>query len=221
MRPLSEIVFSSKCVRAGLAVAAVAALFILQAYSLSVSRPEVELFQLKSLEPKRQNQPKRESKKPAETELKAVYGAASEALPVDIPAHSASDFSIPEYSLSSSQGKIDEFSFAAFSAPSGEDMDVEFFDIDMLDKVPKRLDNVRVEYPRQMLKRGVEGEVDLLVVIDTSGSIVVEKVIKATNKFFRDSAVEAASRFVYEPPTKNGKIVKARFVLPIPFRIVR
>jgi protein TonB len=91
----------------------------------------------------------------------------------------------------------------------------------MLDKTPKRVDTTAVEYPKRMLKLGVEGDVRLLVLILDNGEVRVEKVLNSTNNFFSESAVAAASRFIYETPLRNGKPVKARFVLPIPFRIVK
>ena len=95
------------------------------------------------------------------------------------------------------------------------------FDFGSLDKTPKRLSKAKVSYPAEMLRRGIEGDVELSIIIEKDGSVRVEKVISSSSEAFEKSALEAASKLIYEPPTKGGKPVRARFTLPVPFRISR
>ena len=72
-----------------------------------------------------------------------------------------------------------------------------------------------------MLRRGVEGEVRLNVIIDEQGNIEVESVVSSTNSRFEESAIASASKLKYEIPLRGGKPVRAKFVLPIPFKILK
>jgi len=103
-------------------------------------------------------------------------------------------------------------------APSAE---ISAFELSELDKIPRRLNSVHVRYPKSLLDRGEEGDVRLIVIIDEDGNTEVESVEKSSNELFTTAAVEAARKLKYETPTKNGEPVRARFVLPMPFRIQR
>ena len=70
-----------------------------------------------------------------------------------------------------------------------------------------------------MFKRGISGEARLLVEIDENGSVKVLDVERCTNTLFAEAAKEAVSKFLYESPMKNGKKVRAQFILPVPFKI--
>lgn len=201
-----------------LAAFAVAALFVLQTRSLSPRRAvpkPVKVYSARSDSAKTRRPPA-----PA-ADFRALASSSQNFLPVEAPSVSASAFSIPAVCAVAPAPRGADFSAALFGAPEESNFSSEIFGVDMLDKIPRRLNSVMPAYPRQMLRRGVEGEVSLSVVIDQSGALSVEGVVSATNDFFRDSAVEAARKFVYEPPTRNGKPVRARFVLPIPFKISR
>ncbi len=95
------------------------------------------------------------------------------------------------------------------------------FELDSLDKIPRRLNSVKINYPRDLLRRGVEGEVKLNVIIDEYGTVDVESVEFSSDKKFESAAVSAASKLKYEVPMRGGKPVRARFVLPIPFKILK
>ena len=98
---------------------------------------------------------------------------------------------------------------------------MQIFELASLDKIPKRLNSVKINYPKNLLKRGIQGTVVLVVVIDENGFLSVEKVEKSDYAEFSEQAVDAAQKLRYEPPTINGKPVRARFTLPIPFRILK
>jgi protein TonB len=70
-----------------------------------------------------------------------------------------------------------------------------------------------------MLAAHIEGLVRILVLLDTRGRVTVQKVIEADREEFEQPAIESAERFVYDPPTKNGRPVNTEFILPIRFAI--
>ena len=198
------------------AIVVVSGLFILQALSIS-KESSLKLVKIHTASlPKKQKQVEQTYENVAFNSHS--WGRSQRILTVSVPSVSASDFTLPatDFILQNHSG---DFAIALFDSALGQSFDIEVFDLNMLDSIPKRLDKTKIHYPRQMFKHNVEGEVKLLVVIDESGALSVEKVLSSTNDFFKDCALAAAEKFVYETPTRAGKPVKARFVLPIPFRI--
>jgi hypothetical protein len=70
------------------------------------------------------------------------------------------------------------FEITSFGVDVGElgNSDIVVFELSGLDKIPRRLNNVHVKYPADMLRRGIEGEVRLNVIIDELGNLEVESV---------------------------------------------
>ena len=97
----------------------------------------------------------------------------------------------------------------SFGGTGGASLDADFFG------------STKVRYPPKMLSRGAEGEVRLNVVVDESGNTQVDSVEYASRPEFVECAVAAASKFRYESPKKNGRAVRAKFILPIPFKILK
>jgi len=112
------------------------------------------------------------------------------------------------------------FEISGFSGSVSEiSTTLSTFDIASLDSVPRRIRNADIKYPKELLRRGVEGDVVLNVIIDEDGFVHVESVAKSTNKLFESAAVEGASKLRYQSPKKDGVAARAKFALPIPFRI--
>lgn len=85
---------------------------------------------------------------------------------------------------------------------------------------PKLLESAKIKYPQKLKDQGREGLVELLVEIDARGRVEVAGVKSSTHPLFTKAAVEAVSRFRYEPPAELGEGVRARFILPVPFKIL-
>lgn len=216
---------------AALAACAVAALFALQAYSIASFAPQkTEYIRLDFRE---QPAPKPQPRLSANSDfgggakipqIGSTQSFAVEFPQIDSAALRLSRPDLSKFARAATDGSGSGFgggSFAILGSQTLSDSDLssDVFALDMLDKIPRRLDTTAVEYPKQMLRRGVEGDVELLVFIDRTGVVTVEKIVSATNKYFGESAAAAADKFVYEPPMRKGRAVCARFVLPIPFRI--
>ncbi len=138
---------------------------------------------------------------------------------IETPALDFKSLDVGEPNLSVAVGfSISSFGAGNFSGDSGK---IIAFALDSLDKIPARLNSVKINYPRDLLRRGVEGEVRLNVIIDEAGNLQVDSVASSTNTAFESAAIVAASKLKYETPTRNGKPVRACFILPIPFKIIR
>ena len=70
------------------------------------------------------------------------------------------------------------------------------------------------------MRRGLEGEVKLLVLIDEKGKVRVLDVVSSTHPEFVEPSRRAAEDSIYEPPKRNGETVKVQFYLPIRFSLL-
>ena len=87
-------------------------------------------------------------------------------------------------------------------------------------ELPKLLESAKIKYPQKLKDQGREGLVELLIEIDARGRVEVAGVKSSTHPLFTKAAVEAVSRFRYEPPAELGEDGRARFILPVPFKIL-
>ncbi len=134
----------------------------------------------------------------------------------------ALDFSVERPDVSISKlGVPHGASLADFEISNDSISQITVFELSELDKIPRRLREVHVNYPASLLRRGMEGEVVLKVEITPEGSVEVESVVSSTNQLFERAAIDAVKKLKYESPMKNGERVRAKFILPIPFKILK
>ena len=111
------------------------------------------------------------------------------------------------------------FSVAGFDVAGDTAAEIETFEISDLDKTPRLLKGVRPRHPSKLLREGVEGKVRLRVLLDETGRVQVQSVLSSSMSAFERPAIQAAEKFRYTPPTKNGQPARTVFVLPIRFQI--
>lgn len=113
------------------------------------------------------------------------------------------------------------FSLAGFNPiPEGFGKDL-VFDLHDLDRNPSVLKRGRLRYPSNLKRLGLEGEVRLLIQIDEKGRVKVLEVVSSTHPDFVRPSREAAENSVYEPPRRNGEVVKVQFYLPVRFSLLK
>jgi TonB family protein len=95
------------------------------------------------------------------------------------------------------------------------------FELHQLDQRPMALRKSSLRYPPHLKRKGIEGEVRLLVQIDEKGILRVESLISSDHPDFVPPSVEAAEETPYSIPTYDGKPVKTQFVLPVHFTIIK
>ncbi len=164
---------------------------------------------------------------------KVNFSGAQMGTAVDGALSSAAGFSIDRTQLLGSNFKMQSLPAAAIDPAggisgidgldAGASLDVGaglgVFELSSLDSIPRRLGKAAVRYPESLLRRGVEGVVRLSVIIDETGALEVLGVESSSDDLFTESALEAAKKLRYEIPMKNGAPVRAKFILPIPFKI--
>jgi len=113
------------------------------------------------------------------------------------------------------------FSLANYNpAPTGFAGEMVFSMHD-LDRNPAVLKRGSLIYPSQLRRKGLEGEVKLLVQINEQGRVKVLETVSSTHPDFIEPSRKAAEGSVYEPPTRNGKAVKVEFYLPVRFSMLK
>jgi len=116
--------------------------------------------------------------------------------------------------------KVGAITIPSFNATAGTPgTGVRLFELKELDRVPRRLRTVMPVYPHELRKAGVSGEVVLLVIIDASGRVEVERVVSSTHREFEAAAVKAAQQCVFVSPLRAGQRVSARYTWHIPFEL--
>tara|TARA_B100001248_G_scaffold260204_1_gene247812 strand:- start:129 stop:818 length:690 start_codon:yes stop_codon:yes gene_type:complete len=112
------------------------------------------------------------------------------------------------------------FTLASYDpAPDGLGQDL-VFSLHELDRNPSIIKRGKLAYPSHLKRRGLEGEVKLLVQIDEKGKVSVIEVVSASHPDFAESSKIAAESSVYEPPMRNGEPVMTQFYLPIRFTLL-
>ena len=94
------------------------------------------------------------------------------------------------------------------------------FALHELDRTQNVLKRGVLRYPTRLKRRGVEGEVKLLIQIDESGKVKVLEVVSSTHPDFVEPSKRAAEGSFYEAPTRNGEAVKVQFYLPVRYSLL-
>lgn len=112
------------------------------------------------------------------------------------------------------------FDLDAFSSAINTGEELQIFDVIELDRTPRLIKRVLPEYPQELQVQEVTGSVSLVIIIDQKGEVTVESVAdwSGSRKFIQPTRI-ALSRCRFEVPTKDGKPVRARYKITIPFQI--
>jgi protein TonB len=91
------------------------------------------------------------------------------------------------------------------------------FNIDEVDEKPRALRMVQPVYPAALQRRGIQGKVYLILVIDAAGNVHAPRVERSTNVEFEQPALDAVRRWKFSPGKRAGEAVKVRVRLPLEF----
>jgi protein TonB len=75
------------------------------------------------------------------------------------------------------------------------------------DSDPETADEIRIPYPDEARKAGIEGTVRLRIVVDNEGRVVDAKVLNGPGYGLDQAAREAIKKFRFKPAMKNGEAV--------------
>jgi protein TonB len=115
-----------------------------------------------------------------------------------------------------------DFSLDLSLAPESQpQLDEEMvFELSQVDQPPRPLVKVAPFYPLSARAKGIEGKVELVLVVQTDGSV---SDIEVTDSFpgnvFVQAALRAVRQWRFKPGTKDGQPVATRVRLPLRFQL--
>lgn len=107
--------------------------------------------------------------------------------------------------------------------PENRDMSqfrgMQVFDIKNLDQQPQARVRTPPQYPFEMRRAGVTGEVTVDFIVDTNGDVQNAYALKSTQREFEQPAVAAVSKWKFKPGRKGGRNVNTHMQVPIVFTL--
>ncbi len=88
----------------------------------------------------------------------------------------------------------------AYAAP-------KYTPIYQVDSEPRVMSEVKIPYPEEARRAGIEGTVTLSITIDNEGKVVAAKVLKGAGYGLDEAALTAIKRFRFKPAIKGGEAV--------------
>ena len=93
------------------------------------------------------------------------------------------------------------------------------FDISELEQQPLPKHQTRPKYPFDLRRTGVSGEVVVDFIVDDQGNVVNAYALRSSNTGFEVAAVEAVSKWRFQPGRRNGAAVHTHMQIPIVFSV--
>lgn len=107
--------------------------------------------------------------------------------------------------------------------PENRDMSqfrgMKVFNIADLDQQPVPRVRTPPQYPFEMRRAGVTGEVTVDFIVDTNGDVQNAYAIKSTQREFEQAAVQAVSKWKFKAGRKGGRYVNTHMQVPIVFTL--
>jgi protein TonB len=96
---------------------------------------------------------------------------------------------------------------------------IEVFDISKLDQQPVAKFQARPQFPFEMRRAGISGEVLVDFIVDTDGAVRNAFAAHSSQREFEAAAVQAVSKWKFRPGRKNGHAVFTHMQVPIVFTL--
>lgn len=93
------------------------------------------------------------------------------------------------------------------------------FNLADLDQKPQEKYKANPQYPFEMRRAGIEGEVLVGFIVNSNGDTQDVYSIRSTQREFEASAIAAVQKWKFRPGKKGGKAVNTRMQVPIVFNI--
>jgi protein TonB len=96
---------------------------------------------------------------------------------------------------------------------------IEVFDLSKLDQQPVAKFLARPQYPFEMRRAGIAGEVVVDFIVDSTGTVQNAYAIKSSQREFEAAAVQAVIKWTFKPGRKGGRNVNTHMQVPIVFTL--
>lgn len=95
----------------------------------------------------------------------------------------------------------------------------DLFDINNLDQKPVGRVQNPPQYPYEMSRAGISGEVVVEFIINSAGDVVDTRVVRSSHREFEVPAMQAVQKWKFKPGRKGGKAVATRVSQLIEFNL--
>lgn len=95
----------------------------------------------------------------------------------------------------------------------------DLFNIADLDNPPQARFQPGPNYPFEMRRAGISGEVTVAFIVDSLGNVVEAYAVKSTQREFESPAVQAVMKWKFKPGRKGGRAVNTKMQVPIVFNL--
>jgi protein TonB len=95
----------------------------------------------------------------------------------------------------------------------------DLFDINNLDQKPVARVQNPPQYPYEMSRAGISGEVAVEFIINANGDVVDTRVIRSSHREFEVPAMQAVQKWKFKPGRKGGKAVATKASQLIEFNL--
>lgn len=95
----------------------------------------------------------------------------------------------------------------------------EVFELSRLDQTPRPRFQARPQYPTELRRAGTAGEVVVDFVVDPNGDVQKAYALRSSDRGFEAAAVEAVSKWKFQPGQKGGRSVATHLQIPIVFTL--
>ncbi len=177
--------------------------------------PTIQLMEMPKLEPEEpevvessdEPAPAVDFAPPMQTDVPQVVQLDSFVQPVQPP---------PPEGLKPNVGLI---SIPQGSRTGGLGKGIEIFDPSKLDQQPQVRARVPPQYPFEMRRAGITGEVLVEFIVDANGDVRNAFAVRSSQREFEAAAIQAVSKWKFRPGRKGGRAVNTRMQQPISFSL--
>ena len=96
---------------------------------------------------------------------------------------------------------------------------IEVFDISKLDQIPSAKFQPSPQYPFEMRRAGVTGEVLVDFIVTDQGDVRNAYAARSTAREFESAAVQAVSKWKFRPGKRGGRAVNTHMQVPVGFTL--
>jgi protein TonB len=130
------------------------------------------------------------------------------------------DFTVPVQPPMPETAKIDRGLITIPPGNSGvHGAGSKIFNLADLERAPLARFQAAPEYPFEMKRNGVAGDVLVEFIVDANGAVRDAHAVRSSQREFEASAVRAVSKWTFRPGQKGGRNVATRMQVPIIFSL--
>ena len=106
-----------------------------------------------------------------------------------------------------------------FNFNAKKDLETDIYDMKDLEKRPQPRRQINPRYPQKAKTSGIEGFVYVEFIVDQNGYVESVVVKDSSHSMFEPATIDAIRKWLFTPGEKDGRTVKTRFRMKVPFTL--